>query len=237
MASIRTFVAEMGTTKIMTVAMLALGIVTAGATSTDAAVIASYPFTTNSDSTDLELNSTAQPFAYFGGGARSGSGYAVQTYQALTSTSESAAISNGDYFSFTVAPSTGYELDLTNLTFTTNVESISSGIVSGGTFFVRSSVDGYGSNLASYTMGDVTTTVARDVTLSAAAFQNLAGPTEFRVYIFKTSTSTTSFDGMRVDSVVLNGDVAAAVPEPTSCAMVTMLTASALLARRQHRHN
>ena len=81
--------------------------------------------------------------------------------------------------------------------------------------FVRSSIDGYASNIGStFTQAWDTTTTGRSIDLSAPAFQDITTATTFRLYIFDSGVDTAS-NGLRLDNVVLNGDVLV-VPEPSS---------------------
>ena len=214
------------------VAVLLFGGMNLTARQATATIIASYDFTTNSNSSDTEPNSTASVFNGFGGSVRSGSSLTfVQTYANLTSTSAAEAITNTDYFTFNVIAAPGAKLNLTTLDFTTQVEVPTSGIVSGGTFFVRTSADNYAADVASYTMGDEQTIASRSVVLSGLSFQNVTTVLEFRIYIYKSVSSVTTFDGLRVDNVVLNGSVA--VPEPATGSLLSLAGVPMLMRRRK----
>lgn len=211
---------------ITTLAALAGLLLTAGSAS--AAVIAEYTFlNSNVTSSDTELNSTAQNFAKTSsddlGYSNSGDN-AFARSQALAGTDEAAAIANAEYFSFTVSANTGYELDLTSLTYTSlhNTTYDQSATPDGSAtmnFFVRSSVDGYATNVGSVFSQDWNTNDSRTITLSGnSAFQDLTGDITFRLYAYESVELNTN-QGARWDNVVLNGAVVA-VPEPGAYALL-----------------
>ncbi len=229
---------------------LVVGLAVAGMTANaSGAVIAQYNFNNSADRTvsiDAEPNSTASAFVTSGGGGfSSASNSAIQTYANITSSSVATAISSNDYFGFTVTPSLGQAFSLTNLTFdsTTRFQFGDGGSVS---FFVRSSLDGFTSDLASYSQtspstvavppsSSVNDAVARNVSLSGVLFQNQPAPIQLRIYFYENIGNSTATDAFRVDNVILNGTVAevtAAVPEPASIG-IAMLGGLALLARRR----
>ncbi|HEV7300764.1 MAG TPA: PEP-CTERM sorting domain-containing protein [Tepidisphaeraceae bacterium] len=218
------------------IVVAAVGLTIPG-TEASAAVIASYDFNATPSpraaSRDTEPNSVAGSFVTAGGGTiSSGSNSAIQTYASITSQDANAAITNNDYFGFTVTPTVDYRMDLTNLTFE-SLTRFNSGTGTDVGFFVRSSVDAFASDIASFSQsaGIANASVQRDVQLTAAAFQGLTTATEFRIYFYETVSSTESSDAFRVDNVVLNGTVAA-VPEPASLG-IAMIGGLALLARRR----
>jgi len=185
--------------------------------SVNATNIAQYEFSgAVVTSTDTELNSTAANFIASGGGGFSGGGNAY-IRSTDTTASEAAAIVDGDYFSFTVTPDAGYELDLTQLTLDTihNATFGGSGEDTGATmkFFVRSSVDAFAANIGSTFTQVWNTTTSRTIDLSAATFSHLASATEFRIYIYDSGVDT-DINGARLDNVVLVGEVV--VPAPDS---------------------
>jgi hypothetical protein len=181
-------------------------------------VIAQYPFTSGSPaSTDSELNSTAgnfleksnDPNNWWGFSAGSGN---VFSQSRGTTDSVMNAVTANDYWSFTVTPSSGFTLDLTTLTF----DSLHNATAGNGDqdinatmgFFVRSSIDGYASNIGSTFTQAWSTTSSRSVDVSAPAFQGIDTAITFRIYIFDSGIDTAS-NGARLDNVVLNGHVVA----------------------------
>ena len=95
-----------------------------------------------------------------------------------------AGIDPADYFSLSVAPATGKTLTLTQLVFSERRSA--TGIHS---FVLRSSLDGFVSNLFTASVPDNTQVRRQTVTLSGS-FQNLLGPTELRLYGFQSESGT-----------------------------------------------
>lgn len=195
-----------------------------------ASLIANYTFPSGGvTSSDTEANSTAGNF----------SGTAKVLY---SSTSESAYFKCSDtpntadfstYFTFTVTPGSGFGLNLSTLTFDSicNGTSTTNGNAS---FFVRSSVDAFASNIGltfteTYIKSGTSTGTQRSVDLSGATFQNLATATEFRIYVYDNIASSVAYD--RIDNVVLNGDVSV-IPEPATVGMMGLGALVAMLIRR-----
>lgn len=192
--------------------------------SASAATIASYDFLTDTSSSDAEANSTANDFAAtgtaFGAAARSSGSLNFFTRDGVT------AFSAADYVGFTVDIDTGYELDLSALAFGYNANKANNAVADGNTatYSVRTSADGFTSDLAGTysanpdvvnTSGDATETASFD--LSGAAFQDLTGTFEVRIY---SVLSVSSFEFInRYDDVLLTGDTAL-VPEPGSLALL-----------------
>lgn len=87
------------------------------------------------------------------------------------------------YLYFTITPDPGFAIDFTSFTFTSQVSSA----VAPNTVVVRSSMDGYTSDLGSPGITGGT------IPLSAAAFQNVTGPISFRVYTSGATNSTATF--------------------------------------------
>jgi hypothetical protein len=212
-------------------------------------VIASYPFAgASTASTDTEPNSTAGTFTL--GPASVGSspawgftatnpggsfGSAFARSHTVPNT-EAAAVTNGSYFSFTVTPSGGYELDLTSLTFSTAYGTDGTTLTGSttATFFVRTSLDGFAANVGSSFVqnsenaASPLTFNSRSVDLTGPLFQNIAAIAEVRIYVFDGSTSQNRVP--RVTNVVLNGEVPL-IPEPSALAALSML--GGLLLRRR----
>jgi hypothetical protein len=119
--------------------------------------------------------------------------------------SEAEAVSAGNYFQVTVSATTGYALDLTSLTFDAGE------FTSDDDMFVRSSLDGYTSDLLNFAVTSPTLT-AQDASLSSG-FSDLSAEVTFRVYGYGPSGGYINFN-----DVSLNGTVVTATPEPgTPC--------------------
>ena len=186
----------------------------------DAATLAQYTFTGGSlASSDTDPNSTATAFSGGPGLAIRTSSFrgdpppaVAVTFRDLLSTSQTSAVALGSYYQFSVAPTAGNRVNFTSLNFGTNV-----GPAPGvGTYFVRTSADGFTNTLASYTQastaanGNVPFTT-RNVDLSGLNSPFFTTPLSFRIYEYDNG-STFGGGGLRVDNVVVQGDVAP-VPE------------------------
>ena len=125
----------------------------------------------------------------------------------------SGAIAADDYIAFTVTPDTGYQMDLSSLTFKAGYSNKRTGTKKSLVKSVLSSVDGL---TDSALLGQVSTdpdvdldssgdTVYQDLTIDLSAlsqFQNISSETEFRFYI---SDDTNYSINHRIDDVVLSG--------------------------------
>lgn len=115
----------------------------------------------------------------------------------------SASLNANDYFTFTLTPAANYEIDF--VSFVYNGQASGSGPTS---FAVRSSVDGFASNIG-------TASSSGTISLSAAAYQNRTTAIEFRIYAWGASQSTGTFS---VNDFTFNGAISAV---PTSCTAPT----------------
>ncbi|HYE20234.1 MAG TPA: PEP-CTERM sorting domain-containing protein [Tepidisphaeraceae bacterium] len=210
-----------------------------------AAVVAQYAFTGGSAaSTDPEpdASSTASNIALVATGSSisATSNNLFLRSNATTATTEAQAITNNTYVGFTFTPQNGVAYDLTALAFSsgasnspTDQGSINASVA------VKSSVGGFGE--ADPTLGTFTKTVAGgnggsgvldprsiDLTTFGDAFQGLAGPVEFRFYIFDDKDSNDQIN--RLDSIVLSGDP---VPEPATAGLLALGAVIGLARRRR----
>ncbi len=107
-----------------------------------------------------------------------------------------AAIADNDYFSFTITPNAGYNIDFVSFVYTSQVAN------NGPTNFAfRSSVDNFATNIGTPTGTGAT------ISLSAAAYQNIITPITFRLYAWGAQTPNNAFG---INDFVFNG----AVPLP-----------------------
>jgi len=140
------------------------------------------------------------------------------------------AVANNSYYQFAVAPLAGFQMDLNSLTFGAAFGSPGSGYV------VRSSVDGFGSDLGS---GVVPTGFPNLtpvlVDLTGASFQGLTSSTTFRLYTFLAGSAGNPALGY--DNLTLNGTVLSAVPEPSPAALAGLgvVVAGGMSALRRRR--
>jgi hypothetical protein len=173
-------------------------------------IIANYTFDGGSaTSTDSEPNSTAADFTKNPASSDWGFSLGGNVFARSTATtaSEASAIAAGDYFSFTVTPNAGIEMDLAQLTFDTTHNLTGGGSPDTGAemmFFVRSSVDNFTANIGTTYTQAWNTSTSRTLDLSGVSFQDVSAATEFRFYIYDSGVD--DFDnGARTDDVILEG--------------------------------
>lgn len=126
-----------------------------------------------------------------------------------TTNSVSDAISNNDYFEFSITPNSGFVFSITSIDF--NFERSSTGPKA---FTIRSSVDSYTSDLASVTISDVTTVQTGTFTFSIVDKNSAV---TFRIYAYDAESTAGSggFEGTGNDLSV-NGSTAVGCTEPTT---------------------
>ena len=112
-----------------------------------------------------------------------------------------AALDASDYFSFTVTPAAGNAMNLRTLQL--DERRSATGIRSGA---VRSSLDGFATDLALFTVPDDTLTRTQTIPLPAQ-FQSLAAPVEFRIFGFQAEAAGGTW---RIDNVAVIGGLAQA---------------------------
>lgn len=209
-----------------------------------ASVIANYAFTSGAaTSGDADGTTTASDFTSgaFTGGSKTSTTVNISTTShnafirssASGDTTQSAAVSNDDSWSFTLTPHAGVTMSLTSLDFQHGNNSQAAGTDFTSNFIVRSSLDGFASNLGTGVYSRTTSSTSAtfstaNIDLSGAEFQNLTGPITFKIFEFDASTN--SQDIARLDNVVVNGTT---VPEPTG--LVVLGLAAALWGRRRGR--
>lgn len=128
------------------------------------------------------------------------------------------AINTAKYYEVTISPNTNYFLDLDSITFT--IQKSSTGI---RTYCVRSSADGYATNLAAsidpgnsnlsvqtndifFLNFDANTTAQNGstITLGGVGFTGLSTPITFRFYGWNTESGTGTFS---IDNVIFKGGI------------------------------
>jgi len=122
----------------------------------------------------------------------------------------SSTIDLNEYHQFIVTANAGYTLNLTSFSFTQFIKDEDAGTT---TWFLRSSVDNYTTDLGSGLALESSQTPT--VMLSAASFTGLSTVT-FRIYIINSKDGSNEWT---VDNVALNGAVISSVatpPDPTS---------------------
>ena len=139
-----------------------------------------------------------------------GTGFVLQeVVNTTTATNAAGAVAQNTFFQFTVTPTAGYALTLTNLSF-------QAGRGGSGTprgYVVRSSVDNFANNLGT---ADVTTARPTFSTYNVGlSFTGITSATTFRIYTY----APTSTQSVEYDNITLSGTsslVGAAAPEPSS---------------------
>eukprot|EP00903_Cladosiphon_okamuranus_P003962 g3960.t1 len=135
-----------------------------------------------------------------------------------------ASFAGNAYFSFTATPSSLATLNLDSLTFLASPGG-------GGTrgYDVRSSADNYAATLGTATLtGSRTAPQSVSIDLSATAFDAVATPLSFRIYVHTPLNS----NSVEFDDITLNG-VVNAIPEPSSLTLAGL--AGVLCAFRRKR--
>jgi hypothetical protein len=229
------------------------------AANSNAATLASYDFGTTSGvvgnlvltSANADANSTAGAFAAGAGitnltNSVGNSGRAIGASLAtsfssllgVNSTTAAEAVTNNDYFTFTLTPSAGYQLNLTQLSFDFQSSGTVNNAVQSSSYTVFSSVGGFssGNHIDSGTWTYLTDTGWKSLTLTSiggVSFHNLITATEFRIYLSDAGSNSNSVFA-NVDNVILDG-TDAAIPEPSTAALLLGSMAGLLVALRRKR--
>jgi hypothetical protein len=127
-------------------------------------------------------------------------------------------IDTSDYYTFTLDANDGYELNFTSFDYT------GAASASGPKAFeLRSSLDGFTTNIGSPTASGTT------IDLTAAEFQHITDPIEFRLYGYSATSGSGTFS---INDYTFNGTVEA-VPEPNTMALLGI--GSLLMLASRHR--
>jgi hypothetical protein len=118
-----------------------------------------------------------------------GFGNVLQTYPSLGSTSYATALANNSYYTITITPNAGYTVSLSRVVF----EVGKGGSTDPRGYFIRSSVDGFASDIAAETLpsGAAASPVQKEIALDG--FQDLSSVT-FRFYVYTPSPPNSSVD-------------------------------------------
>lgn len=158
----------------------------------------------------------------------------------FNSTSLADAITNGDYYTFSVTAASGFALNLSAIEY--NMEITTSGPTNGALF---SSVTGFGSANAIATYGISTSTGGGDQTVTMTgltALQGVTGTVEFRIYAWGGGSGTTDkfrFRNLSSGDLQISGTVVSSpVPEPAAYAALTAgIVLAGVVMRRKRRKN
>lgn len=208
-------------------------------------VIADYEFTTTTGvATSSDANVSAGDFTVgpgldsFAGFSSTGGGNAFARSTGTFGSSELSfanAFANDDYFSLTVTPNAGFEMDLTSLTFDYGYTSTST-VGDQLRAYVTTSDDshaafeGFFTNTATVGGQALVYDTAATIDLSGSEFQNITSAFELRIYLSDEYHDSNVIH--RIDNVTLNGSVVA-VPEPSSVALCGLGAGFFLMRRRR----
>lgn len=201
-----------------------------------AAVVASYNFTSDLTSGDTEGTSTASQIQSGGGLGDVGDGWgrsSSMTDLFLRSTVAATTLTADDYVSFTVTTNPGVTYNFTTLTFKYSAQITAGGA---GPFtsnvVVRSSLDNFATNLGTFTVTRVNVNginiLSPEPSVDLSSFTNASGAIEFRIYVYDDIDNTG--DLTRIDNLTLNATV---VPEVSGVSLVSI--GSLLIGLRRRR--
>jgi hypothetical protein len=133
---------------------------------------------------------------------------------------EDTAVTNGCYVTFTLAPNSGYALNFSRLAGWIKLQA-NPGYTA--TWLLRSSLDGFTTNVLSQTVGAGANGTSPGVpylllqaNLSSAAFQKVTNSIEFRLYFYTDAQADpNNNDFMRTDDIYLEGTVSPVSPANT----------------------
>jgi len=143
-----------------------------------------------------------------------------------------SALTNNDYFTFSISVASGYQMSLTSVSF--KMSETTNGATNAALF---SSVGGFSSaGMAIATWATPSgTTSDQSITLSGGSFSNLTGTVEFRIFAYGGNSSSTDKFRLRNlsgDDLIIAGSVSA-IPEPATYA--ALLGAASLAGAFAHR--
>ncbi|WP_269536938.1 hypothetical protein [Cerasicoccus fimbriatus] len=175
---------------------------------------AAAPTTITSNANALDFEVITDPA---GRGAISSSSDAAYIFVNATGSTQAEALDGDSYFTFTVNADPGFQLDLSSVGFNYGMYKNAGGAIAYNVY-LQSSVDGFGSTQAIlFSEGNTivensTQTISSGaISLSAPEYQGLSSIT-FRIS-YSDDTNSTNSNNVRVDNVVLNGNVSV-IPEP-----------------------
>ncbi len=204
--------------------LVLLSLAPLGVTTAPAAVLARYAFPGPVPAlmvTTVDANVTASDVTFAGGVSTQFTTIPDILAVNVAATAPATAVSTGSFFEITLAPTSGNALDLASFTFDAAAATI------GGGYVLRSSLDGYTTNLAAAPISTIYPAFSPyNVSLADPSFQGVSGPVSFRVYTYTPGSNPAA----GYDNVTING-VVIPVPEPT--AGVMLLLAGGFLARRR----
>lgn len=134
-----------------------------------------------------------------GSGVLGSTGNDSYTVRGWVATDVTGAIAADDYIEWVVAPNAGYQIDFRDLVVSLRVNNI----VFGSNVVLRSSVDGFASDIFVFPMTTTTNTVF-DVPLTTPEFQDISTPVSFRIYAWGADAASRT---LRVNDFNFGGTV------------------------------
>lgn len=149
--------------------------------------------------------------------------------QLVFSETPAAAVSNNQFFQFTVGSTSGYQLDLSSLAF----DAGRGGASNPRGWVLRSSIDGFAADIGTAAIPTVQPTLTHfSIDLSGAAFQDLVAAVTFRIYGYAPAVPGV---GSFFDNLTLNGSVNSDILVPIPGALAMFLAALGTVAARARR--
>ncbi|RED48778.1 T9SS type A sorting domain-containing protein [Seonamhaeicola aphaedonensis] len=112
---------------------------------------------------------------------------------------DSTTLDGNDYFEFTIVPNSGYEIDFVSFIF--NSQPSNTGPVN---ISVRSSLNGYSSDIGTPVIGGVGVSTQSSIDLSSATYQDISTSITFRIYAWGGSNTNGTFS---INDFIFNGTV------------------------------
>ncbi|AHF94707.1 hypothetical protein OPIT5_23720 [Opitutaceae bacterium TAV5] len=148
------------------------------------------------------------------------------------------AVEYDAYFEFSLTVDAGYELDVASITFGARRASNNTGP---NNLAIRSSLDGFASNLASQAIAGTAADPTGVVFNLGETVQSVTGTIIFRIYGYGRNASNASYGLLTIGNdssapFTINGSVTSAIPEPGTIALGLGAVAVGVAAiRRRHR--
>lgn len=200
------------------------------ASSLKAVDILTYNFATLAPFT-VDPNATASNVNFTGSSASQFTLPNVLAIDTATGAVDAAtAVSNDSFYQFSITPNAGFSIDLSNLSF--KGSTAASGTPNNG-YVVRSSVDGYATNLSTSSFATQFSTFTTYNVSLTTGFQSLTTETTFRIYSWMDKGTNPS---VVYDDIALAGTVTA-VPEPCTYILGSLATGMIAIASRRRKRS
>ena len=207
--------------------------------SATAAILANYEFGVAAHdvtSSDTDTNSVASDISAGAGNGVFASSIGNPTRGSVMgifdAADEATAITNSDYFAFTITPNALVELDLTTISFDNRRREALPNGPNTYSLYTDAGGDNFTTQIGSGSLGtaDISTWTGNSLDLSTTAIlQDVTVATTFRVYVYG---QTAGLGAPRIDNVQLEG-TATVIPEPSSLVVLLLGSVGAVMIRRQ----